>query len=258
VTTLAGTVGLPGPVDGTGAAARFGIPAAVAVADTGNVYVADAGYGTVRTINPDGVVTTLAGTASLAGYVDGTGAAARFFGPRGVAVDGTGNLYVADFGNHTIRKVTPDGVVTTLAGTAGMAGHADDTGSAARFNGPTGVAIDSTGNLYIAESFNHTIRKVTAAGVVTTLGGGAAYFADPTGVAVDGAGNVYVADRPDSTIYKIAPSGTPITVAGMAGVSRIVLGAIPRFPLPEGLAIAGDSLVIADLNAILLLRHGAQ
>jgi hypothetical protein len=206
-------------------------------------------------------VTTLAGTAGLPGGADGTGAAARFNWPRGVAVDGTGNLYVVDAGNATLRKVTPDGVVTTLAGTAGMAGYADDTGAAARFNGPAAVAVDSAGNVYVAESLNHTIRKVTPAGVVTTLGGDAAFFTDPTGVAVDGAGNVYVADRPKSTIYKIAPSGTTTTVAGMAGVFgelRIALGTTPRFALPEGLAIAGDSLVISDLNAILLLRHGAQ
>ena len=112
--------------------------------------------------------TTLAGNAGY-GSVDGTGGAARFNQPAGVAADNAGNLYVADTGNHTIRKVTPAGLVTTLAGLEGSAGSVDGTGSAAQFNAPTGVAVDSAGNVYLADTGNNTIRKVTAAGVVTTL-----------------------------------------------------------------------------------------
>ena len=130
-------------------------------------------------------ITTLAGRAGSAGSADGTGSAARFYYPRGVAVDSAGNVYVADTGNHTIRKVTPAGVVTTLAGLAGSSGSADGTGSAARFNYPPGVAVDSAGNVYVADTGNHTIRKVTPAGVVTTLAGlaGSSGSADGTGSA---------------------------------------------------------------------------
>jgi len=217
-----------------------------------------------------GVVTTLAGTAGMAGSVDGTGAAARFSGPRGMAVDSAGNVYVADYGNSTIRKVTAAGVVTTLAGTAGMYGSVDGMGAAARFNSPTGVAVDSAGNVYVADSSNSTIREVIAGGVVTTLAGsalrtgnadgkGAAVrFNRPTGVVVDGAGNVYVTDTGNATIRKITPFGNTTTVAGMAGVAGIVLGAAPRFAFPQYLAICGDSLVVSDANAILLLRRVVQ
>jgi hypothetical protein len=118
--------------------------------------------------------TTLAGPPEVgSGDADGPGSLARFRAPRGAAADSAGNVYVADSLNHTIRKVTPGGVVTTLAGLAGNRGSADGTGSAARFYYPWGVAVDSAGNVYVADSLNHTIRKVTPSGVVTTLAGAA-------------------------------------------------------------------------------------
>jgi sugar lactone lactonase YvrE len=187
------------------------------------------------------VVTTLAGTAGNTGSADGTGAAARFYSPTGVAVDSAGNLYVADAVNCTIRKVTPAGVVTTLAGMEvggfGTGGSADGTGTAAQFNVPTGMAMDSAGNLYVADSGNDTIRKVTPtagidtlAWVVTTVGGFgdgftpgiadgagiAARFWAPGGVAVDSAGTLYVADIANDTIREGSisangPSAPPIT-----------------------------------------------
>src|SRR5205823_3909645 len=140
----------------------------VAVDDSGNVYVADTNNHTIRKVTPTGVVTTLAGTAGENGSVDGTGSAARFYDQVSVSVDSSGNVYVADTANHTIRKVTPTGVVTTLAGTAGETGSVDGTGSAARFYGQLGVSVDSSGNVYVADIGNHTIRKVTPTGVVTT------------------------------------------------------------------------------------------
>ena len=178
----------------------------MAVDGSGNVYVADSGNYTIRKITPAGVVSTLAGLAGSSGSADGTGSAARFYYPTGVAVDGSGNVYVADTGNYTIRKITPAGVVSTLAGLAGSTGSADGTGSAARFYYPYGVAVDGSGNVYVADTGNYTIRKITPAGVVSTLAGtagssgsadgtgSAARFNYPTGVAVDGSGNVYVAD----------------------------------------------------------------
>jgi hypothetical protein len=270
VTTLAGTAKMSGGADGTGAAARFNFPISVAVDSAGNVYVADYDNHTIRKITAAGVATTLAGTAGMSGSADGAGAAARFDSPSDVAVGNDGNLYVADRGNHTIRKVTAAGVVTTLAGTAGMSGSADGASSAAGFNLPRSVAVDSAGNVYVADTDNSTIRKVTAAGVVTTLAGtaemvgsadgpgAAARFNYPTGVAVDSAGNVYVADTDNSTIRKVTPTGTTTTVAGTAGAAGIVLGARPRFAHPRSLAVVDDSLVISDANAVLRLRHDAQ
>src|SRR5438093_609526 len=169
-TTLAGQASI-GSADGTGSAARFNGPYGVATDSSGNVYVADTGNCTIRKITPAGVVTTLAGLAGFTGSADGTGSAARFNGPSSVATDSSDNVYVADTFNHTIRKITPAGVVTTLAGLAGSFGSADGTGSAARFYYPGGVATDSSGNVYVADTFHITIRKVTPAGVVTTLAG---------------------------------------------------------------------------------------
>src|SRR6185369_14883225 len=148
-----------GSANGLGSAARFALLSGVAVDSSGNVYVADTpsydnvtfiytGGNTIRKITPGGVVSTLAGLAGVRGTNDGTGSAARFWYPQGVAVDSSGNVYVADWGNDTIRMITPDGVVSTLAGLAGSYGTADGTGSDARFEYPTGVAVDSSGNLY--------------------------------------------------------------------------------------------------------------
>ncbi len=183
VTTLAGLGGTdasdnplhPGSADGTNSAARFSYPCGVALDSVGNLYVTDTGNHTIRKVAPVGtnwVVTTLAGKAGSPGSADGTNSAARFNTPLGVALDSAGNLYVADFNNDTIRKVTPVGtnwVVTTLAGKAGSPGSADGTNSAARFNGPTGVTVDSAGNAYVSDYGNDTIRKVTPVG--TNLGG---------------------------------------------------------------------------------------
>jgi sugar lactone lactonase YvrE len=162
---------MTGSNDGAGAAARFWAPQEVATDGAGNVYVADTLNNTIRKITPGGVVTTLAGMAGMRGSTDGTGSAAGFDYPLGVAVDSAGNVYVADTNNDTIRKIMPTGVVTTLAGMAGMQGSIDGTGAAARFYAPSGVAVDSAGNVYVADTANHIIRKITPAGVVTTIVG---------------------------------------------------------------------------------------
>ena len=150
IRTLAGNAGW-GSADGTGSAARFYEPAGVAVDAAGNVYVADAKNSVIRKMTPAGVVTTLAGSARSTGFYDGTGGAARFNLPYGVAVDGSGYIYVADTYNHCIRKVTPGGIVTTLAGSAYNPGSADGTNATAQFVDPAGITVDGSGNIFVAD-----------------------------------------------------------------------------------------------------------
>jgi sugar lactone lactonase YvrE len=260
-TTFAGTAGGLGAADGTGAYAQFYQPFSVAVNGSGNLYVADSGNHTIRKITPAGVVTTFAGTAGSAGSVDGNGMAARFRFPRGVAVDGNGNVYVADTSNHAIRKISSAGDVTTLAGSAGAAGSADGMGVGARFNHPHALAVDASGNVYVADSLNHSIRKISPAGDVTTFAGGsrnvgnadgtgtAAQFNQPHGLAMDVGGTIYVADTYNHTIRKITPAGLVTTLAGMAGISGSDdgSGAEARFNYPWGIAVGGDGHVyVAD------------
>ena len=156
------TADTSGSVDGTGVSARFLFPTGVVADSSGTVYVADAGNNTIRRIAPDAAVTTFAGTASASGSIDANGAAARFNNPFGIARDRNGNLFVADSANHTIRKITPGGAVITFAGTAGVFGAADGVGSMARFYLPTGVAVDSEGNVFVADFNNRTVRKIDA------------------------------------------------------------------------------------------------
>lgn len=256
VTTFAGN-GSPGFIDGTGTSAQFEAAFGVATDASGNVYVGDGG--TVRKITPAGVVTTIAGDANASsGFVDGTGSAARFNGVYGVAVDAAGNIYAADQDNSAIRKITPAGVVTTLAG-SGTAGFADGTGAAAQFNYPTGVAVDGSGNVYVADAINNRIRKITPTGVVTTLAGSgtvgyadgtgtAAKFALPAGIAVDGNGNLYVSDWAGLRIRKITSAGVVTTVAGSGTAgSSDGTGSAAQFNGPMGVAVdASGNIYVAD------------
>ena len=272
VTTFAGTPDSAGPLpgagtgDGVGTAARFRSPSGIAVDLDGNLYVADRGNDTIRKITPAGTVATLAGTALQVGPLppgggtgDGTGAAARFNAPTGIAVDTLGNVYVADQENHTIRKITSAGVVTTLAGTAGQPGHAEGSGAAATFDEPASIAVDAAGTLYVADQGNQTIRRVTSTGLVTTLAGtatmsgtadgdgAAARFGSPAGVAVDASGSLYVADQ--STIRQVTSAGRVTTFAGSAGVIGGTDGAggAARFNQPAGMAVDGaGNVYVAD------------
>jgi len=168
---FAGKAGASGSADGAGDVARFATPRGIAIDPAGNLYVADEGVSNIRKITPAGVVSTLAGSAGNAGSVDGTGPAARFAAPRALTVDTAGNVFVADTDNNTIRKITPAGVVTTFAGRAGEAGAANGTGNAARFSEPRGIAVDTVGNVYVADTGNQAIRQITPDGVVTTVAG---------------------------------------------------------------------------------------
>jgi sugar lactone lactonase YvrE len=204
VTTLAGD-GNFGYADGTGTAARFDYPYDVADS-TGYVYVADTYNHRIRRTSSGGVVTTLAGNTN-SGYADGSGTEARFNSPDGVAVDSAGYVYVADYGNGCIRKISPEGVVATLA-------RSGAGGPGVAIFSPWDVAVDSAGYVYVADIFNHCIRKISPEGVVTTLAGSGAGYADgtgaaarfnnPYGVAVNSAGTVvYVADYNNHRIRTI-------------------------------------------------------
>jgi hypothetical protein len=166
---LAGTAGQSGSVDGTGAAARFNLPTGITCNAQGDLYVSDLGSHLIRKITAAGVVTTLAGQASVSGSTDGSGTAALFFKPAGLAIDSTGNIYVADMGNSTLRKISASGVVSTLAGLPTIDGLMDGTGSNAWFAEPQGLTLDSAGNIYVADTANAVLRKVTPEGLVTTL-----------------------------------------------------------------------------------------
>jgi sugar lactone lactonase YvrE len=248
--TLAGMAGTSGSTDGIGAEARFKAPAGLAVDGAGNVYVADTDNHIVRKISPAGVVTTLAGAPGAVGAADGAGAAARFSSPGGVAVDNSGNVYVADTSNHVIRKIAPTGVVSTFAGSAGVEGSDDGNRATARFYFPGGVAVDSTGNVFVADTYNSTVRKITSKGVVSTLAGKAgnvgsadgsgasAGFAHPVGIAIDNAGNVLVVDGNNHAVRKITPAGVVTTLA-----------APPAAPLKYPIGVAADragNIYVAD------------
>ena len=259
LTVYAGDPAEKGDSDGTTAAARFYAPGGVAADRAGNLYVADSGNQTIRRITPAGAVTTLAGARGERGSQDGPGAAARFDVPSGICIDGEGNLYVSDTYGSTIRRISAAGAVSTLAGGAGERGSADGQGTAARFSLPQGVAVDDTRNVYVADTYNHTIRMISPGGAVTTLAGlaGAAGAADgrgaearfnlPSGIAVGADGNLYVADQGNSLIRVVTRAGMVRTLAGTAGAPGAADGAggKARFREPFGIARgrAGDLYV---------------
>ncbi|HEY5504943.1 MAG TPA: hypothetical protein VIK28_07275 [Sedimentisphaerales bacterium] len=262
--TLAGLAGSSGSVDGTNSAARFYQPVSLAVDNAGNVFVADSWNSLIRKVTPAGIVTTVAGKVGVNGYADGQGTNAMFNNIQGIAVDNSDNLYVADMMNSVIRKITPNGTVSTFAGQAGSNDSIDATGSAARFYFPTGIAADTNGNVYVADSVNQTIRKITPSAVVTTMAGsprnygyadgtgGAARFHTPQEVAVDTSGNVYVADHANQVVRKVTQAGVVTTIAGYPGSSGAAdgTGSSARFNNLDGVAVdnAGNIYVADQSN----------
>jgi sugar lactone lactonase YvrE len=258
LTTFAGA-GTAGFSNGSGTAAKFNYPTGLAVDAAGNVYVADLGNQMIRKISPSGLVSTVAGEPEKAGSNDGIGGAARFHSPMGLAVDNANNLYVADAGNHLIRKISPAGEVITLAGRAGVVGNANGATSAATFNYPAGIAIDAGGTLYVADEGNHEIRKVTPSGAVTTVAGAgspgysdghgtAAKFHYPNGIIIH-YGTLYITDASNHLIRTMSPAGIVSTLAGMPGIPGDTNG-IPeasRFDNPSGIALDANGIIyVAD------------
>ena len=261
VSTLAGTA-VAGSGDGTGTNALFFSPHGVAVDGSGNVYVADTVNNTIRKVTSAGVVRTVAGLAESSGSADGNGRDARFYQPRGVAIDSAGNIYVADTANQTIRQITSVGVVSTLAGSVTNPGSADGAGGYARFNSPSSAAVDRAGTVYVADTLNHAIRQITAAGVVSTIAGSTnagwadeigtnARFNSPAGVALDRGGNMYVADSGNFRIRRVAWAGTNWVVTTIAGSGASVMAdgtnGSAGFSYPMGIAVdSATNLYVAD------------
>jgi len=222
VTTLAGS-GVAGSADGKGIAASFFNPAGIAADRKGNIYVSDTHNSLIRKITPDGAVTTIAGRRPT-NATSLNDSIVRLDNPAGIAVDAIGNVYIADWANNKIRKLTPAGHVTTLAGT-GIPGMKDGKGDSASFYLPWGIAVDAANNVYVTDSYNNMVRKISPVGMVTTIAGKkakgsangqgrAASFFHPAGIALDTLGNLYIADMGNNKIRKISPAGAVSDYAG--------------------------------------------
>lgn len=255
VSTLAGN-GTIGYVNGPGAVAQFNYPHGIAIDAQGNLYVSDYDNNRIRKISPSGDVSLFAGTG-VAGSMDGPGASAQFNGPVFLAIDANGNVYVADQRNNKIRKITPAGIVSTLAG-SGTYGTNDGTGTAAQFQGPTGIACDAQGNVYVGDMIGNRVRKITPAGVVSTLAGSSEGFAEgrgadakfrgPAGLACDTHGNAYVADELNHRIRKITPDGVVTTYAGSTAGFLDGEGSTAQFNAPDAVAIYQEEMYVSDFN----------
>ncbi|HYC60416.1 MAG TPA: SMP-30/gluconolactonase/LRE family protein, partial [Thermoanaerobaculia bacterium] len=260
VTTLAGLAETSGTATGRGAHARFNGPSGLVVSSSGAIYVADTFNHAIRKIGPNGFTTDFVGYPGIFGFFNASGTSARFRNPRGITIDGSGNLYVADTGNHAIRMITSGGVVSTLAGT-GSPGNANDVGTAASFTSPTGVVYDAASNaLYVADTGNSVVRRITLPGAVVTtfagtmstaghIDGNPGRFFSPTGITVDPLGTFYVSDTTDHTIRSITSGGTVGTAAGFTFYPGPDDGALlgSRFNFPSGVAAFGTTtLFVAD------------
>jgi hypothetical protein len=260
VVTLAGQALVSGATNGVGTNALFSDPAAIVADTNGNFFVADSLNNAIRKIATNGVVTTLAGQLGIYGSSNGTGTNAQFNDPSGIAIDGSGNLFVSDTGNDTIRKVTPAGVVTLVAGVAGQGGFSNGATALACFSSPLGLIVTTNGAIFVADSGNHCIRAISNSMVSTFAGipqdwgtndggDGVAQFNGPLGLVRDGQGNLFVSDSNNHTIRKITPAGVVSTWAGSPGLDGCVDGGgqTARFCKPAELALdAQGNLFVAD------------
>ena len=246
-----------GYADGPAATAQFASPSAVAVDAQGDVFVADPGNAVIRSIAPDGTVSTVAGTPGDSDHVDGPAASAAFVWPTDIHLDAQGNLYIVDYDDATVRLLDTSGNVTTIAGTSWQWGHVDGPASSALFAGPDGITLDAQGNLYVTEWNNNDIRKIDTSGNVTTVAGvpgtagapdgpaSTALFDGLEGIAVDAQGDLFVVDDNAATIREVTPGGTVSTIAGSAYNHDTPDGCAAHLPLdwPAGIAIAPDGTI---------------
>ncbi len=259
VTTYAGIPDSVGYTDGPIESSTFNNPHGIAVGTDGTIYIADRFNHTIRKIGTDGIVSTIAGQAGLSGDLDGSGAEALFYEPWGITVDNSDNIFVADTRNNKIRKISPEGNVTTYAGT-GSYGISSGPGNVSTFGFPTGIDVDSDGNVYVADHNTHIIRRISISGFVTTIAGtpyilgdvdgaaNAASFNRPYGLTVDQEGNIYVADEWNHKIRKISTDGIVSTVAGEGSEGDSDgIGEDAEFRFPWDITIDDDGdLYVAD------------
>jgi len=245
VTTFAGS-GIPGSTNGTGIAASFSGPQGICADPSGNIYVADSDNNTIRKITPAGVVTTFAGSGT-AGFANGYGTAASFNVPWGLCSDASGNIYVTDSGNMRIRKITPGGTVSTLAGN-GFFGSSDGTGNQVSFGSPTGICIDASGDIYVVDPAKHNVRKIKPTGLTSTVAGLAgtagstdgtgtsARFDNPEGICMDMNGDFYISDYQNNKIRKMTSAGVVTSFAG-SGVRASIdgIGIYAKFGAPQSI-----------------------
>ncbi|MGC9163585.1 MAG: hypothetical protein ACP5F9_08580 [Thiomonas sp.] len=265
VSIVAGQVEQRDARNGPALQARFYSPECVAVAADGTLFVSDSGSNTVRRIGRDGMVSTWAGKIDVEGFADGPGRQARFNHPVGLGVNAQGVVYVADAYNSTVRRISAQGVVSTLAGSAGATGWRDGRGAKARLNTPVGLALDAQGNVFVSEYFNNVIRKITPDGEVSTFAGrpGKGGFADgkaaealflhPQTLSFAPDGSLIVADTGNNRVRRIAPDGMVSTLAGNGEGEKVTLGALPGIlHQPYGVqALADGTVLVTTMNAIL-------
>lgn len=257
VSTVAGIIS-SGFKDGSGIEARFNTPSGIAVDPQGYLYISDQNNHSIRKISPTGEVTTYAG-CQKAGAVDGKGVEAKFKYPAGICIDAKGFIYVADRGNNLIRVISPEGIVSTLAG-SGKVGFADGNGKNAQFNAPTGIAVDGSGFVYVADQVNNRIRKISPTGDVCTYAGNGEFsnrdgeanqsaFKYPTALVFDREHNLYVADQLNHSIRKISKTGKVSTIKVSPGAELKSGRSASNFKNPSGICVNKDgNIVLADYH----------